>query len=64
MPLQSNRITINPKVCHGKPVIAGTRVLVSGIQGAFKAGDSVEMLLEDYNISREDIEAALNYEDQ
>ena len=59
---QGRRISINPNVCHGKPVIAGTRVMVSLIQGAYKAGDTIDMLLEDYNISREDIQAALEYE--
>ncbi len=58
----TGRITLNPLVCHGKPVIAGTRVLVSTILGALAAGDSVEMLLEDYpHLTREDIEAALAF---
>ncbi|MBK1827929.1 DUF433 domain-containing protein [Haloferula rosea] len=56
------RISIVPAVCHGKPVIAGTRVLVSTILGALAGGDSVEMILEDYpNIAREDIGAALEF---
>ncbi|GJQ57765.1 MAG: DUF433 domain-containing protein [Candidatus Scalindua sp. AMX11] len=59
------RIEINPKVCHGKPVIKGTRVLVSNILGALGAGDSVEEILEDYpNIKREDIKAALTFGSQ
>jgi uncharacterized protein (DUF433 family) len=59
-----DRISINPDICHGKPVISGTRVLVSQIQGAYKAGDTIDMLLEDYNITRDDIEAALKYEEK
>ena len=58
----NNRITINPEVCHGKPVIRGTRVLVSTILGALSGGDSLETLLEDYpNITGEDVQAALEY---
>ncbi len=56
------RIELNPMVCHGKPVIRGTRVMVSTILGALAAGDSMEVILEDYpNIDREDIAAALAF---
>jgi uncharacterized protein (DUF433 family) len=56
------RIIINPNVCHGKPVIRGTRVLVSTILGALAGGDSFTRILEDYpNITREDIYAALQF---
>ena len=44
----NERIEINPNVCHGSPVIRGTRVLVSQILGALSGGDSVETVLEDY----------------
>lgn len=58
----NNRISIRPDVCHGKPVIAGTRVLVSSLLGALAGGDSFEMLIEDYpGIVREDIVAALEF---
>ena len=57
-----NRIALNPTVCHGKPVIRGTRVMVSTILGALGAGDTIDMILEDYpNINREDIAAALSF---
>ena len=56
----NNRIEINPKVCHGKPVIRGTRILISTILGALGAGDSTDAVLEDYpNLKLEDIHAAL-----
>jgi uncharacterized protein (DUF433 family) len=56
----NSRIEINPAICHGKPVVRGTRVLVSTVLGALGAGDSIETILEDYpNISREDIQAVL-----
>ena len=54
----NERIEINPNVCHGSPVIRGTRVLVSQILGALSGGDSVEAVLEDYpSITSEDISA-------
>ena len=59
------RISICPTVCHGKPVIAGTRVLVSTILGALAGGDSIETVLEDYpNVTRDDIDAALGFASQ
>lgn len=56
------RISSSPQICDGKPVITGTRVLVSTILGALAGGDSFEQILEDYpNIVREDITAALQF---
>jgi uncharacterized protein (DUF433 family) len=53
------RIQISPTVCHGKPVIRGTRVLVSTVLGALSGGDSVATVLDDYPIiTAEDIAAA------
>ena len=58
----NDRISIIPGVCHGKPVIKGTRVLVSTILGALAGGDTAKTLMEDYpNISGEDIAAALEF---
>jgi len=56
------RISISPDICHGKPVIAGTRVPVGNILGALAGGDSQEQIQEDYpGITREDIVAALRF---
>ena len=56
------RISSDPKVCHGKPVIAGTRVMVWQILGALAGGDSPETLLQDYpSLKPGDIEAALAF---
>ena len=54
-------ISIDPAVCHGKPVIRGTRVLVSTILGALAGGDSRERISEDYEITVEQISAALQF---
>lgn len=57
-----DRISIDPKICHGKPTIKGTRVLVSNILGALASGESYDNVLEDYpNITKEDIHAALYF---
>ncbi len=60
--IMNKKIEINPRICHGKPVIRGTRVLVCNILGALGEGDSIEDILEDYpNITREDIQSALAF---
>jgi uncharacterized protein (DUF433 family) len=56
------RISINPKVCHGKPCIKGTRIWVSLIVDNLAAGSSEGEILEAYpSLTREDIRAALAY---
>ncbi len=58
----NERISIQPDTCHGKPVIKGTRVLVSTLLGALAGGDSIDDVLVDYpNVTREDILAALAF---
>lgn len=58
----NERISIDPAICHGKPVIKGTRVLVGNILGALSAGDSIEDVLVDYpSIVRDDVLAALDF---
>ena len=57
-----NHISIDTNVCHGKPVIKGTSVLVSNILGSLSAGESHEEILESYpNISEQDIRAAAGF---
>ena len=59
------RIQLSPGVCHGKPVIRGTRVLVSTILGALAGGDAIETVLEDYpSLSIEDVLEALRFASQ
>jgi len=57
----SNRITINEKVRFGKPVIKGTRVPVDLIIGKLAGGMTYEEVMAEYDLSRQDILAALNY---
>jgi uncharacterized protein (DUF433 family) len=56
------RISIDPAVCHGKPVIRGTRVPVSLILGALAGGDTPAVILDDYPVLvAADVEAALEF---
>lgn len=56
------RITINPKVMVGKPVIRGTRIPIETIIKLLAQGMTEEEILEDYlNLKKEDIRAALSY---
>ncbi len=56
------RITINPQIFGGKPIIRGRRLAVEHVLGMLAAGDTTETLLEGYPwLEREDIQACLIY---
>ena len=58
----NDRISINPKICHGQACISGTRIPVHQIVRMFAHGDSIDTLLAAYSsITREDIFACLDY---
>ena len=54
-------VTADPKVHHGKPVIKGTRMPVEFVLGHLAAGMSSEDVQAEYDLSHEDILAALRY---
>ena len=56
-----DRIVIDPKICHGKPVIRGTRVPVVRVIGSLAGGMSPDDIQRDYDLRPEDIRAALEY---
>ena len=57
-----DRISVKQNVCHGKPVIKGTRVLVANILGSLATGESFNEIISDYpNITKEDIQEALSF---
>jgi len=59
---QLQRITINPKVCFGKPTVRNLRYPVEMIVELLAAGMTIEELLEDYpDLEREDITACLYF---
>ena len=56
------RITFNPAIFGGKPIVRGRRLAVEHVLGMLAAGDSFETLLEGYPwLEREDIQACLAY---
>jgi uncharacterized protein (DUF433 family) len=56
------RITVNPAIFGGKPIIRGRRLAVEHVLGMLAAGDSPETLLEGYPwLERDDIQACLVY---
>jgi uncharacterized protein (DUF433 family) len=58
----SERISINPDVCNGRPVVRGTRIAVQTVLEFLAAGDSVEDVLEEYpSLARADVQACLDY---
>lgn len=57
-----DRITIDPDINHGKPVIRGLRYPVENMLELFSSGMSIEEILADYeDLVREDLLAVLEY---
>ena len=56
------RITVDPKIFGGKPIIRGHRLAVEHILGMLAAGDTVATILEGYpRLEPEDVRACLVY---
>jgi uncharacterized protein (DUF433 family) len=56
------RITVNPQIFGGKPIIRGRRLAVEHVLGMLAAGDSAETILDGYPwLEREDVQACLAY---
>lgn len=61
----NDRITINPDVLAGKPIVRGTRISVEFVVGLLAQGWSVDDVLKEYDhLTREDIVACLVYAHQ
>ncbi len=57
-----NRVTINPEICNGKPIIRNMRITVRTILEYLGAGETIENILEAYPVlEKEDIYACLQY---
>lgn len=56
-----NRIVIDPKICHGKPIIRGTRLPVAIVLGSLAGGMNFDEVQREYSISIDDIRAAIGY---
>jgi len=58
----SDRISVDPKICHGKPCIKGTRIPVYIILELLAGDTSPNEILREYpHLTKEDIKAAINY---
>jgi uncharacterized protein (DUF433 family) len=56
------RITYNPQIFGGKPIIRGRRLAVEHVLGMLAAGDTAEVLLQGYPwLEPDDIQACLVY---
>lgn len=56
------RITVNPQIFGGKPIIRGHRLAVEHVLGMLAAGDDFEAMLEAYPwLERADIQACFAY---
>jgi uncharacterized protein (DUF433 family) len=57
-----SRISIEPNICFGKPIIQGHRIPVSLILDLLAAGETIETIVEEYTgIEKEDILACIAY---
>ncbi len=56
------RITVDPRIFGGKPILRGRRLAVEHVLGMLAAGDSPQLILEGYPwLEMEDIQACLVY---
>lgn len=56
------RITSDPEICHGQPVVRGLRYPVSMLLDLLSSAMTFEEILEDYeDLERDDLLAALEY---
>lgn len=58
---KKERITIDPEIQGGKPVIKGTRVPVEVVVGSLAGGMAVEEVCREYRIKKKDVLACLRY---
>lgn len=56
------RITIHPDICHGKPTIRHSRLLVATVLELLASGMTTQEILDDYpKLEQADIQACLEY---
>lgn len=54
-------VSMDPGVRFGKPCLTGTRIDVATVVGALAAGESFEAIEQDYDLTHEQVLAALKY---
>lgn len=55
------KIVTDPKIMLGKPTIVGTRITVELILNLMEHGQTVQEIMEDYDLTAGQIKAALEY---
>jgi len=56
------RITVNPRIFGGKPIVRGHRLAVEHVLGMLAVGDDINTILAGYPwLEREDLQACLLY---
>lgn len=57
-----NRIIVDPKIMHGKPIIKGTRIPVYIVLNLLAGGLKIEEVLKEYpDLNKEDVLACLEH---
>ena len=57
-----DKISVDPDICHGKPCIQGTRIMVTVILDNLAEGLSPEEIVAEYPpLTIEDVQAAIAY---
>lgn len=58
----SNKIIVDPKICHGKPVIKGTRIMVANILSLIAGGYDIDRVVDYYpELTKNDVMDAIKY---
>ncbi len=57
----TERISVDPEIRHGKPVIKGTRIPIEVVLGSLSGGMDIENVCEEYELEKEDVYAAIDY---
>ncbi len=56
------RIVTDPAICHGRPTVKGTRVVISVVLSHLAHGDSVERILEQFpSLTAEDVRSVIAF---
>ena len=57
-----DHITVDPAVCHGRPCIKGTRIMVSVVLDSLAAGLTPDEIVRSYpSLNHEAVQAAIAY---
>src|SRR5258705_259005 len=60
-PRERKVVSIDRRHAFGRPTIAHRNLTVEVIADRFKAGDSIDLLVKDYDLSKEQVEVALRW---